>query len=86
MKCKQFKSVITSYSIHYTKLYDTYEPQQNYMNYAAIVPTQIQLDELKWESISSVDLGLEMNLFDYRLYVEADVYRKLTSDLLFQDS
>ena len=47
------------------------------------LPTSIQLDNLKWESISSVDLGLELNFFDYRLYIEGDVYRKLTTDLLF---
>jgi TonB-linked SusC/RagA family outer membrane protein len=55
----------------------------NYMTFPAIVPTSIQLDNLKWESISSIDIGLELNFFDYRLYIEGDVYRKLTQDLLF---
>ena len=56
-----------------------------YITNPAIVPTRIQLDNLKWESIASTDLGLELNLFKDRLFVEADVYRKLTSDLLFND-
>jgi len=57
----------------------------SYMTNPSIAPTQVQLNNLKWESISSVDLGIELNLFDYRLYIEGEVYRKLTSDLLFKD-
>jgi TonB-linked SusC/RagA family outer membrane protein len=56
-----------------------------YITNPAIVPTRIQLDNLKWESISSTDLGLELNLFKDRFFIEADVYRKLTSDLLFSN-
>ncbi|NTV84570.1 MAG: SusC/RagA family TonB-linked outer membrane protein, partial [Bacteroidales bacterium] len=36
----------------------------NYMTYPGIVNTQVQLDNLQWESISSLDLGLELNLFN----------------------
>ena len=55
----------------------------NYIINPAIVPTQIQLNNLQWENIESWDVGLELNLFDYRLYIEADVYLKTTTDLLF---
>jgi len=58
----------------------------NYMIYPAIVPTSVQLDNLKWESIESWDIGLELNLMDYRLYIEGDVYLKTTNDLLFGGS
>jgi TonB-linked SusC/RagA family outer membrane protein len=57
----------------------------NYMRFPAIVNTQIQLDNLQWESISSVDLGLELNLFNDRLYIEGDIYNKVTTNLLFKD-
>ena len=57
----------------------------NYIKNPAIIPTKIQLDGLKWESISSTDLGIEFNLFKDRVFIEADVYRKLTTDLLFKD-
>jgi len=57
----------------------------NYMTFPAIVPTQIQLNNLQWETISSTDVGIEFNMFKYRLYVEADVYIKRTADLLFKD-
>jgi TonB-linked SusC/RagA family outer membrane protein len=56
----------------------------NYILNPAIVPTQLQLNNLRWESISSFDIGLELNLFDDRVYLEGDVYEKTTSDLLFE--
>ncbi len=54
-----------------------------YINNPAIIPSQIQLNNLKWESIMSTDIGLELNLFEDRLYLEAIAYKKLTTDLLF---
>ncbi len=57
----------------------------SYILYPAIVPTQLQLNNLKWESISSYDIGLELNLFGDRFYLEGDVYEKITSDILFAD-
>jgi TonB-linked SusC/RagA family outer membrane protein len=57
----------------------------NYMSYPAIIPTQIQLNNLRWESVASTDLGLELNMFKDKVYIEADLYNKLTSDILFKD-
>jgi TonB-linked SusC/RagA family outer membrane protein len=55
----------------------------SYIEYPAIVPVQAELRNLKWESITSTDIGLELNLFKDRIYVEGDLYNKITSDLLF---
>jgi TonB-linked SusC/RagA family outer membrane protein len=57
----------------------------SYITNPAIVPTSIQLDNLKWETITSTDLGIELNLFKDRLYFEGDIYNKVTSDLLFSN-
>ncbi len=58
----------------------------NYMPYPpAIVNDNVQLDNLQWESITSWDIGLELNLFNDRLYVEGDIYNKKTTNLLFED-
>jgi TonB-linked SusC/RagA family outer membrane protein len=67
--------------------YATYVTAGNgsYMTFPAIVPSQIQLSNLQWESVSSVDVGMELNLFNNRLYIEGDVYQKVTNDLLFKD-
>jgi TonB-linked SusC/RagA family outer membrane protein len=57
----------------------------NYLLYPAIVPQQAQLNNLRWESVSSYNAGAEFNLFNDRLYVEGDVYQKITDDVLFED-
>ena len=55
-----------------------------YMDFPAIIPGSVQLDNLRWESVSSYDIGLTLNLLDYRLYIMGDVYLKRTEDLLFE--
>lgn len=57
----------------------------NYMTFPGIVNTQVQLDNLQWESITSLDVGLELNLFNDRLFIEGDLYNKTTTNLLFKD-
>ena len=57
----------------------------SYAGNPAIVPTKIQLDNLKWENVESYDGGFNVNLFKDRLYMEGDIYIKKTTDLLFGD-
>ncbi len=65
----------------------TYESTSTgaYMLNPAIAPTSIQLNNLRWETISSWDVGGEVNLFKDRLYVEGDIYKKVSTDILFPD-
>jgi TonB-linked SusC/RagA family outer membrane protein len=44
-------------------------------------PTQIANPDLKWESTSQLDVGLDFGFFDNRLSGEIDLYQKKTSDL-----
>ena len=39
--------------------------------------------DLRWEETAQTDLGVELGLFDNRFLLEADVYRKVTSGVLF---
>lgn len=57
----------------------------SYITNQSIVPTQIQLNNLQWESITSVNFGLELNLFKDRVYFKGEIYDKLSSNLLFED-
>ena len=63
----------------------TYESTSKgaYILNPAIAPTSIQLNNLRWETISSWDIGGELSLFNDRLYIEGDVYNKLSTDILF---
>ncbi|OAV42677.1 TonB-dependent receptor [Lewinella sp. 4G2] len=45
--------------------------------------TTLSNPDLKWETTTQADLGLELGLLDNRLQLEADFYRKVTSGVLF---
>jgi len=49
----------------------------------AVRPTTIANDELKWETTTQQNAGVEIGLFKNRITITADYYRSVTSDLLF---
>lgn len=55
-----------------------------YIDMDAISPATIQLDNLKWETVTQSNVGIDLYLFD-RLNVNVDVYEKVTTDLLQKD-
>jgi TonB-linked SusC/RagA family outer membrane protein len=61
----------------------TFDSKVSYMMMPAIAPSRVQLDNLSWEEITSYNVGFELTLFDNRVFLESDVYRKVTSDILF---
>lgn len=46
------------------------------------IPSGIANSELKWESTSQLDIGLDLNMFDNRIRLVFDYYKKNTTDLL----
>lgn len=55
----------------------------SYITNPTITPDKIQLDKLKWENIKQYDVGMELNLFKDRLFLNGDIYNKVTTDMLF---
>ena len=53
-----------------------------YADMAAIQPTKIQLNNLKYETVSQTNIGIDVGLFDSRINFTVDVYNKITSNLL----
>ncbi|MEQ7801681.1 TonB-dependent receptor [Pedobacter sp. ASV1-7] len=47
-----------------------------------LAPTSAPNAKLKWESTEQIDLGLDLGLFNERISLTADVYKKTTRDLL----
>ncbi|MES2454564.1 MAG: TonB-dependent receptor [Bacteroidota bacterium] len=47
-----------------------------------IAPSTPSNNALTWEKNTQADLGLEIGLFRNRVFLTADIYRKITSDLL----
>ncbi|GIV36833.1 MAG: SusC/RagA family TonB-linked outer membrane protein [Cyclobacteriaceae bacterium] len=55
----------------------------NYLDQPAFVPTQIENKELRWENTSTLDVGLELSLFNNRLDLNIGYFKRNTKDLLF---
>lgn len=53
-----------------------------YMNDATIIANQMQLNNLKWEKSQEWNFGTDINLWDGKITLSFDYYRKNTSDLL----
>lgn len=64
-------------------IYNTTSPSQ-YINNPVIIPQQVQLDNLKWQTLASWNLGLDLSFFKNALTLTGEVYRKVTSDLLWR--
>lgn len=48
----------------------------------AVYPSNIPNPDLKWETTTQVNAGLDIGLFKDRIYLNIDLYRKFTKDLL----
>jgi TonB-linked SusC/RagA family outer membrane protein len=55
----------------------------NYMGNSGVSQSNPALNNLRWETSESTNLGMDLDLFKSRLVVTLDVYEKLTKDLLF---
>lgn len=55
----------------------------NYLDRPASSPDQIANPELQWEETTSIDLGIELAMFNNRLSINAGVFQQNTDALLF---
>jgi TonB-linked SusC/RagA family outer membrane protein len=62
-----------------------YDNNGSYIDNAAVKPASLQLKNLKWETTSGFNYGLDLGLFDDKYIFDINVYNKRTTDLLFQD-
>ena len=52
--------------------------------YPGATLTSLANPDLRWEETTQTDVGVELGLFNNQFLLEADVYRKLTSGILFE--
>lgn len=64
-------------------IFNTLSPGQ-YIENAIVVPYQVQLANLKWQTLKSSTLGLELYLLE-RIDITAEIYSKVTEDLLWRN-
>ena len=48
-------------------------------------PSSIELSDLKWEKVTSYNLGIDLHLFNSKLVFDGNIYKRKTEDLLFKD-
>jgi TonB-linked SusC/RagA family outer membrane protein len=65
--------------------YAYFETSNRYMQSTGIVPAQMRLSRLRWQTVTSQNAGIDLNLFDYRIAVTADVYRRVTKDIMWNN-
>lgn len=65
--------------------YSRYRDDGSYAGESVQIPTSLQLKNLSWETTSSFNYGLDLGLFKDRILVDANLYYKRTSDMLFRD-
>lgn len=58
-------------------------PINNNVNSVGVVPRNLPNKNLKWETTSQTNVGLDLVFFNDRINMTADWYNKVTSDLLF---
>ncbi|MFC0878263.1 SusC/RagA family TonB-linked outer membrane protein [Saccharicrinis sp. FJH2] len=58
---------------------------ERYVTMTAVEPQRQQLDNLKWETVSQTNIGMDIELIQNRLRITTDFYDKMTTDLLQRD-
>ena len=57
----------------------------SFMDMDAIKPSSVQLNNLKWETTTQYNAGLDMTFFNDKVSVVLEYYKKVTDDLLQTD-
>ena len=63
----------------YTLKYGTTD---RYLDMSAMRPLNIRLTDLKWQTVSSYNLGMDIGLFDDKINITLEGYRSTTEDML----
>lgn len=71
------------FDYRYFNVYGNFNSE--YLGYNGVYPQNIELSNLKWETLTGKNLGINIKLFDNRFSVDVDVYQNRTKDLLFRD-
>lgn len=65
--------------------FSRYSMYGSYLGQSAIRPTQLRLNNLKWETTKSFNYGIDLGLFEDKYVFDINFYKKRTTDLLFKD-
>ena len=63
--------------------YSLYNSYSSYIDISTIRPNNIQLTDLRWEKVTSTNLGADLGFFDDAITMDFNYYYKRTEDMLF---
>ncbi|HTN35468.1 MAG TPA: SusC/RagA family TonB-linked outer membrane protein, partial [Arachidicoccus sp.] len=55
----------------------------SFMGESGVYPSNMELRNLRWETVVGTNLGFSLAMFKNRFFIDAEVYRNRTKDLLF---
>ncbi|WP_027449287.1 SusC/RagA family TonB-linked outer membrane protein [Xylanibacter brevis] len=62
-----------------------YGTTDRYIDMAGMVPLNLRLTDLKWQIVSSYNLGMDLGFLDDRLNMTIEAYSSTTTDMLLQN-
>jgi TonB-linked SusC/RagA family outer membrane protein len=65
----------------YFNVYDNYE--SSYLDMNGVVPINMELTNLRWETLTGKNVGFNLLLFNKRVSLDVDLYQNVTEDLLY---
>lgn len=63
----------------------TYSENGKYIDMPGIRPNNIQLTDLRWEKVTSYNMGIDFGFLEDRFTADFNYYYKRTNDMLFKD-
>ena len=73
----------TNNNYTHISLYDSYE--YSYLGETGVYPANLELSNLKWQTTTQVNFGINFAAFKNRLNIDVEVYQKRSKDQYFQN-
>lgn len=59
--------------------------QSNYLGLSGVYPANIELSNLRWETVTGTNLGFNLEMLNRKLKIDVDLYQNRSTDLLFEN-
>ena len=69
------------YDYTYFNIYGNFNSEYLEMN--GVYPQNVELSNLKWETLTGKNLGFNLQMFNKRVTLDVDLYRNTTDDMIF---
>lgn len=68
------------------RFYNTYNTYDyTYLGETGVSSSNLELTNLRWETVTGKNIGLNLNMFDNRVSIDVEVYKNTTTDLFYEN-